>query len=210
MKIRWHGHSCFSLLLENGLHILTDPFDASVGYAQPTCAADIVTESHQHHDHNDTSTLSAVGTILAQPGTWTFGDVTIRAIPTFHDDENGAKRGTNLLFVVEAEGMRIVHCGDLGHMLSQEQLAALAPCSVLLVPIGGFYTIDTDTALRLREELAPALTIPMHFLTPPMRFPISDEKAFVEKSKGRYADTNEIHVTVKSLEDLPEVLVLQY
>ncbi len=210
MKLKWHGHACFSLTFANGTHVLTDPFDASVGYAQPKCAADIVTESHQHHDHNDVSTLESVGTILSTAAETEIGGVRISALSCFHDDCGGTKRGTNLVFVFEADGLRIAHCGDLGHMLSDEQIAQLGKIDVLLVPTGGFYTIDSGTAETLRRKIAPKLTVPMHFLTPVMGFPISDEKPFIALNGGEYAGTSEIEITPETISALPDVLVLKY
>ena len=127
MKIKWLGHACFSLTTTDGTVILADPFDASVGYPVPKCAADIVTESHQHHDHNDISSLASVGQVLDSACDVTIGSVHISTLSTFHDDAEGAKRGSNLIFVIEADGLKIVHLGDLGHMPTDEQIAALDP-----------------------------------------------------------------------------------
>lgn len=194
MKLKWLGHACFSLTTDSGTVIVMDPFDASVGYPVPNCAADIVTESHQHHDHNDVSSLSAIGQVLNSPCDVTVGGVHISTLSTFHDGEQGAKRGTNLIFLIEADGKKIVHCGDLGHMPGEEQLAAMRGADVLLVPVGGFYTIDAETAEAIRKAVEPKLTVPMHFLTPVMNFPIADEKPFLALNGGGYAGTNEIEL----------------
>lgn len=210
MKIKWFGHACFSLTTDAGTVLLTDPFDASVGYAMPRCAADIVTESHQHHDHNDISSLPRVGRVLRDPCDITIDDMHISTLSCFHDDVGGAKRGNNLIFLIEADGLRIAHCGDLGHLLSDEQIAALGRIDVLLVPVGGYYTIDAPLAEALRKAIAPRLTIPMHYLTPALNFPIADETAFLALNGGTHAETNEIAVCAAHWDDLPEVLALAY
>ena len=210
MKIKWLGHACFSLTTANGAVILTDPFDASVGYPMPTCAADIVTESHQHHDHNDISTLACVGRVLSDECDVTAAGAHISTLSAFHDEVQGEKRGRNLTFMIEADGLKIAHLGDLGHMLSDEQTAALKGTDVLLIPVGGFYTIDAETAEQVRMAIGAKLTIPMHFLTPVLGFPIADEKPFVALNGGEYAGTNEIEITPENIGNFPAVLVLDY
>lgn len=206
MKIKWLGHACFCITTHAGTTIVTDPFDASVGYPVPTCAADIVTESHQHHDHNDISSLSRVGQVLSAPCDVQLGDVHLRTLSAYHDEEQGAKRGENLLFLIEADGRKIVHCGDLGHMLDAEQLEAIRGADALLIPVGGFYTIDAQTAAQICKAVQPRLVVPMHFLTPALQFPIADEKPFLALMGGGYAGTNEIDLDA----DAQGVLVLEW
>lgn len=210
MKIKWLGHACFSITTSAGTTVLTDPFDASVGYPVPACAADIVTESHQHHDHNDVSSLSLVGQILSKPCDVQIGAIHISTVSAFHDDEQGAKRGKNLIFIIEADGLKIVHAGDLGHMLSDEQIEAISGADVLMIPVGGFYTIDADTAEAIRRAASPKITIPMHFLTPAMSFPIADEKPFLALNGGVYAGSDEIELSAQSAGSHPAVIVLDY
>ena len=143
MKLRFNGHACFTITLDNSFTFVTDPFDASVGYARPTDHADAVTISHAHHDHNDPSSLTGPKQILSTEGAWTLGGARVEAISSFHDDVHGMKRGGNLLFKIQADGETVVHLGDLGHMPDARQLAFLSGASLMLIPIGGFYTIDT-------------------------------------------------------------------
>lgn len=210
MKLKWLGHACFSLTTAAGTVIVTDPFDASVGYPVPQCAADIVTESHQHHDHNDISSLSRAGQVLSEACDLQIGDVHLSTVSCFHDDEQGAKRGKNLIFVIEADGLKIVHCGDLGHMPDDKQLSAIRGADVLLIPVGGFYTIDAQTAEAVRKASGAKLTVPMHFLTPVMNFPIADEKPFLSLNGGKYAGANEIEITPENIAGMPSVLVMDY
>lgn len=208
MKLKWYGHSCFALTTDSGLVILSDPFDDLVGYPVPRCAADIVTQSHQHHDHNDVSSLTRVGRILKDACDVRIENVHIQTLSCFHDEAQGAKRGENLIFLFEADGLRIAHCGDLGHMLSPGQIAALGRIDVLLVPVGGYYTIDAQCADALRRALSPRLTIPMHYLTAALSFPIADEGQFLALSGGVHAGVNEIDLA--HIDSLPPVLALNY
>lgn len=182
MRIIWLGHSCFAIQ-SGGLRLVCDPFDPQmVGYPPPDIMADIVTISHEHDDHNYTRTLRGRPLILrgsgeqAAPRGWR-----IRGIDSFHDDQQGAKRGPNTLFMIEAEGIRILHCGDLGHLLAEDTLAALRPIDILMVPVGGFYTIDAGQAAALCRALDPKIALPMHYRTPHTPdFPIESQAPFLK------------------------------
>lgn len=181
MKIQWHGHSCFEITLNNGTVLITDPFDPSVGY--PVCAsrADIALVSHGHHDHNAVETLTGDFRVLDREGAWEIAGAKITAVQTWHDDAQGAKRGSNLIFTVEADGMKLAHLGDLGHLPETDaQKRALTGLDIMLIPIGGFYTIDTDQAAEIIRTFEPRSAIAMHFANAYCRFPISDEARFAE------------------------------
>ena len=155
MKLTWCGHACF-LLESSGGSIVFDPYSpGSVpGVTLPELRADKVLCSHSHGDHCYPQAVTLSG---REPA------LNIRQIKSFHDDVGGAKRGENLITVVEAEGQRVVHLGDLGHMLSDEQVTEIGPVDVLLIPVGGFFTIDAAAAWRLAEKIAPRILIPMHY-----------------------------------------------
>ena len=155
MKITWYGHACFKVETERG-SVVIDPYSpGSVpGLNLPPLEADKVLCSHGHHDHN-----YAQGVRLSanEPGLKT------SSVPCWHDNEQGRLRGDNLITVVDAEGLRLVHLGDLGHMLFPQQLEALGKVDVLLVPVGGFYTIDALQAQELIAALKPGIVVPMHY-----------------------------------------------
>ena len=160
------GHAKFLIELNSGLRIVTDPFDAACGYPLTETQADVVLVSHGHHDHSAVETISGNPRIIREAGTYTLeSGVTVTAIPAFHDEVQGAKRGNTLLFLLEAEGLRIAHLGDLGHLLTAEQRKALAPVDVLMLPVGGFYTIDAATAQEVAESLRARIIVPMHYRT---------------------------------------------
>lgn len=165
LQIRWFGHSCFLISSSSGVKILTDPFDGSVGYRLPDVFADVVTSSHDHFDHGNVSVARGNPVILRAEGRHEDDKVRIYAVETWHDTEHGAKRGRNRVFVIETDGIRIVHMGDIGHDLTPSQLDAIGRIDVLLVPCGGYYTIDAAGAKRLVAATRPKVVIPMHFKT---------------------------------------------
>ncbi|MCR4426827.1 MAG: MBL fold metallo-hydrolase [Firmicutes bacterium] len=133
ISVKWFGHSCFLISSPTGVRILADPFAASVGYPVPSVAADVVTISHKHADHNNVSAAQGSPVALRGKGEYHRDGVRIYSVASFHDAEGGAKRGTNSIFVMEMDSIRLVHMGDIGHDMSQEQLNALGRVDVLLV-----------------------------------------------------------------------------
>ena len=193
MKITFYGHSTFALEMA-GLTIVTDP--CSVGYPQKPARADVITESHQHFDHNDTTGI-ACPRVLSTKGEWEIGGVSI------------AKRGENLIFVFQGEGLSVAHLGDLGHVSGVDGLQNI---DVLLVPIGGFYTIDTGAAIQVIERVKPRIAIPMHFKTPCLdgNFPIADETRFCALTGATRAKSATLEITRENLAALPGAIVLPW
>lgn len=165
MQITWYGHSCFILENDAGVRVLTDPCDPSVGYALRDVACDIVTVSHGHHDHNYVEAAAGAPSVIDTAGPHMVLDVPVTGYPSWHDEAQGKKRGANILFLVELDGMRVLHLGDLGHMLSADALAAIGRVDVLLCPVGGTYTIDASEAAQVVAAIDPAICIPMHYKT---------------------------------------------
>lgn len=210
MKLKWYGHACFKLDFSNGPYVVADPFDESVGYPLCDAYADVVTTSHEHFDHNYISSIKGNPTRLNRPGMFTFDDLVVEGVKSYHDDMNGAKRGDNIIFIFESDKLRIAHMGDLGHMPDNKQLAALTDIDVMLIPIGGHFTIDAETAARVMERVKPRVTIPMHYKTEAINFPIADEKQFVKLTDAKYFDSNEIEITRENIDSLPREIVLKH
>lgn len=211
MKIQWFGHACFYLTSSDGVRVLTDPFDPSVGYPMPSVEADIVTNSHQHADHNYNKAVRGAFKLIDRAGKYSEKGVDIVGVDTFHDAEGGTKRGKNLVFRFSMDGLNVVHCGDLGHALTPEQVQAIGAVDVLIVPVGGFYTIDAQVAKSVVDALHPTLTVPMHFKTPVMNFPITTVDPFVElMGRVQQAGSTEIEVTRESLAKQAGVMVLDF
>ena len=211
MKIQWFGHACFLLESEAGVRVLTDPFDDTVGYPLPDAAADIVTISHHHHDHNYASAIKGDPVIIDGVGEYSVGNIPIRGYLTYHDDVIGDKRGENTLYTIDMDGMRICHCGDLGHRLDMVKLRNIMPVDVLMVPVGGTFTIDAAQAAKLVEDIQPKLTIPMHFKTRALSFPLDPVDRFLRiMGNSQRLDANQIEIDKDHWEEVPPVVVLDY
>ena len=164
MLLQHIGHAEFLITLESGFRIVTDPFDASVGYPVPSLEADGVLVSHHHHDHDTVENIAGHPQVIDYAGLHTFApDVKVTGILADHDDASGAKRGKTLLFLLEAEGLRVVHLGDLGCRLTEEQIEKLQDLDVLMIPVGGYFTIDSLQAAKIVRYLKPRIRIPMHY-----------------------------------------------
>lgn len=177
MTITWYGHACFLIETAEG-SVVFDPYEpGSVpGLRLPELRADAVVCSHGHHDHCYTAGVQLSGETPR---------FALRELLCYHDGQHGALRGENRIAILEAEGLTLAHCGDLGHGLSEEQLAALAGLDVLLAPVGGHYTIDAAEAAALVRALKPRLTIPMHYRGEGFGYEVL---APVEDFTARFAD----------------------
>ena len=180
MNITWYGHSCFLLEAERAPRVLTDPCDPETGYLLHDVAADIVTISHAHHDHDCVDAVGGSPTIVRLAGEHRYPGVKITGIPTWHDGVRGKARGNNIVFVIEMDGLRLVHLGDLGHTLDADTVAAIGTPDVLFTPIGGKYTIDAAAARQVFDALSPKLLIPMHYKTPALSFAIDGIEPFLQ------------------------------
>ena len=179
MKIRYLGHSCFQLTESTGTSIVTDPY-GDVGFDLPRVNADVVTVSHSHYDHNNVDAVGGKPIVLNKEGNYEIGGVHITAIKCFHDDENGAKRGENLIFKFRMDGIEVCHLGDMGEECSSSLLEALLPVHVLLIPVGGNYTIDAEQAKEYVDRIMPSVVVPMHYKTKGLEIDIEKVDEFTD------------------------------
>lgn len=206
MKISWLGHACF--LIETTKKILTDPFDKQLGYPVPKAAADLVTVSHQHFDHNAVRTIPGKPQIIQSAGEYSVNGVKITGVRTFHDQNQGAQRGENIAFIIEAEGIRVCHLGDLGHILDQGARAKIGKVDVLLVPVGGYYTINAAEAKEVVEQLNPGYVVPMHYKTRYLNLPIAPVEDFL-KFYPEYKKETALEVQAGKIPEKMQVVLLE-
>lgn len=194
MKITYFGHACFLLETKEGTRILTDPFNERVGYPIPRVKADLVLISHEHSDHNHLPVAAGSPRVirgLADGGqefaevSETFRDVKVSTIPTYHDETRGSQRGKNAMFRIEANGVKVLHAGDLGHDLDGAALRAARNADILMIPVGGYYTIDAKTADSVIDRIRPRVVIPMHYRTEVnQNSPIAPTDGFLQGKRG--------------------------
>lgn len=220
MELTYYGHSSYLLRVGDGTTILIDPYDASCGYPLPRVAPTAVTISHEHFDHNHLAGVKGQPRVvrgLAQDGkAWAtvderVGPVRITTVPTFHDDSGGTQRGRNAVFVFEADGLRVVHVGDLGHQLDEQQVRAIGRPDVLLIPVGGHYTIGPAEADAVIAALRPRLVIPMHYQTTATTgWPIGPVDAFLQGKTNVTRQGPTVNVTVQTLPPAGTIWVLAH
>ena len=179
MRIRYLGHSCFALTESTGTTIVTDPYGA-IGYQMPPVKADAVTVSHGHYDHNNVRAVKGNPTVIDEEGTYEVGGVDITAIKSYHDKASGAERGENLIFKFRMDGLEICHLGDLGEECSSALIETLLPVHVLMIPVGGNYTIDAEQAKEYVDRIMPAIVIPMHYKTKGLTIDVDKVDAFTD------------------------------
>jgi len=170
-KIQWAGQSCFQISVSNSrdhsADIVIDPFDEETGLKVPNFSADIAMVTHGHHDHNNVKALKGDPFVVDGPGEYEVKGVFIQGIPSFHDDSEGKERGKNTIYVIEAEGIKFCHLGDLGQkQLTDEQLEKIDGVDILMIPVGGEYTINSSGAQKIISQIEPLVVIPMHYALP--------------------------------------------
>ena len=176
MKIQWIGHACFRLTANSGTAAITDPYDESVGIDMLPLKADLITMSHEHHDHNETSMIVGNPVIARGAQAASVGGVKAEAVLSFHDDAEGTLRGANAIRIFSMDGLKIVHMGDQGCMPGEAALAAIEHADVMMIPVGGTYTVDAQGAKEIIERAKPACVIPMHVKTKRCPYPIATMK----------------------------------
>lgn len=212
MKLKWLGHSCFLISSETGLRIITDPYGTGKGikYAPIKETADIITVSHDHFDHNAVSSVRGKPEIIKDSGIRIVKGIQFKGIVTYHDESSGKQRGTNTIFCFSMDGIKICHLGDLGHLLSPGQLKEIGDVDLLLLPVGGYYTIDARLATQIYTELRPKVAVPMHYKTPKLDFPITGADDFLAGKEGvKKLNSSEIEFKKEALPTMPEIVILE-
>ena len=212
MRIKWFGQSCFMITSESGVTIITDPF-GKLPYRLPDVQPDIVTVSHNHMDHNNTKALKGNFKVFNKPVETELQGVKIRGVETCHDNAGGKKRGKNIVFILTVDGIAICHLGDLGHILAEDQIRGIGEVDILLLPVGGRFTIGAGDAATVKAQLQPVITIPMHYRTKamgPFGLLLSRVNNFLEITTDPKIELNELSVSKDNLAEKSGVITLTY
>jgi L-ascorbate metabolism protein UlaG (beta-lactamase superfamily) len=210
MKLKWLAHASFLITADDGTRIITDPYKTGGGFDHTAIneAADIVTVSHEHSDHNYTEKIKGNPEVVRDSAE--VKGISIKAIPTAHDESGGSERGKNNVFCFQVDGIRVCHLGDLGHLLTDNQVVEVGKVHVLLVPVGGHFTIDARTAQMVAEQVRTRVIIPMHYKTDKMNLPIAGIEEFLkDKDNVTRVDGSEVTFTRADLPSSPQIMVLQ-
>ena len=210
MKVKWLGHATFVITLDTGTKIITDPYTPAekLNYGEIKESADIVTVSHDHFDHSNVASVQGNPEVVR--GTAEIKGVKFNGIPTYHDEAQGEQRGSNTIFCFEVDGVKVCHLGDLGHQLTDKQVAEIGKVDILLVPVGGFYTIDATVASKVCDQLKPKVIIPMHFKTNKCAFPISGADEFLHEKKDiSRLEASEVEFRAGELPANTKIIVLK-
>lgn len=214
MKIKWYGHAAFLITSSQGVKIITDPYESGayggqLAYGKITDQADIAITSHDHADHNDTKSLPGFPEIVKGGGTKSVKGISFKGIASYHDPSKGSERGSNTIFTFSVDGIKICHLGDLGHLLSEKEIAEIGSVDILLIPVGGYFTIDSKEATKVGEQIKPKVLIPMHFKTEKCGFPIAPVDDFLKgKANIKRPKTSEVTFELASLPSETEIVVL--
>ena len=201
LQIRWHGHSCFEIT--NDLTIVTDPHDGkSIGIPAPNVNGDIILVSHDHYDHNSVKSVEKDGSKIVLDGRKrTISNIDIYGVDSFHDEDRGAKRGTNIMYKFTVDDIKFCHLGDLGHDIDDETVEKIGDVDILFVPIGGTFTVDDKQAWNVINKIKPKIIIPMHYKIGGLSLPITGIDPFLAQAKQKVIHVgNEIDI---EKEDLP-------
>jgi L-ascorbate metabolism protein UlaG (beta-lactamase superfamily) len=217
MIITWLGHSAFKLQGKGNSEVITivcDPFQPEkTGLKLPRLEADIVTISHDHDDHNNVQAVKGDPHIITGAGEYEIKGVFIEGVPSYHDDEKGAKRGGNIIYRFEIEDLSITHLGDLGTELDNKQLSSLEGTDILLVPVGGIYTINAAKAVSVINQIEPRIVIPMHYQVPGLKLSneLASLDAFIKAISIKPRQEEKLKIVKKDLpQDNMEVVVLSF
>ncbi|MBI2021650.1 MBL fold metallo-hydrolase [Candidatus Daviesbacteria bacterium] len=212
MDIYWYGQAFFRIKGKQA-NILIDPFDSDfTGLKLPKdLTADIALKTHDHQDHSNLKAVVGNPIKIQGPGEYEIKGVSISGVSVFHDNSQGSERGENTIYNLEVDGLNIVHLGDLGHILTEQQIQQIGLCGILLVPVGGTYTINSQAAAEVVAQLEPRIIIPMHYGgIPGLKFPLDSVDLFLkEMGVEKSQPLPKLSISKDKLPEEPQVILLE-
>ncbi len=210
MEISWLGHSCFRIK-GSQTTVITDPYSPDEGYHLGKPTAHIVTVSHGHSDHAYVRGIGGEPRVVNRPGEYEIRGVLIIGIATYHDAEEGRSRGRNTIYLIQIDEVLVCHLGDLGHVLTAGQVEEIGNADVLLLPVGGVYTIDAPLAAEVVRQLEPKVVIPMHYQTPALKWSLEPVGRFLREIGVKEIKSQpKLSLTKASLPESTRVFLLDY
>ncbi|NIM04270.1 MAG: MBL fold metallo-hydrolase [Armatimonadetes bacterium] len=216
MKIRYLGHASFLITSQDGTRIQFDPyepggFDGAVAYGPFQEPADIVVVSHEHADHGYVQAVPGNPQVVKGPASQTLRGIEFNRHPAYHDTSRGTERGENVITSCRVDGVTLCHLGDLGHVLSDEEVKQIGEIGVLMIPVGGIFTLNAAQATQVLQNLAPRICIPMHYRTSKVGFPIAPVDEFLKgKETAKHIGASEVEVSAEDLPAETEIWVLEH
>lgn len=212
MQISYLGHSSFKIKTKTAT-LVTDPYSSKVGFKMPKVEAEIVTVSHDHYDHNFVEAVKGRPFVITGPGEYEIKEVGVHGLATYHDAKEGEDRGNNTVYLISAEDLTVCHLGDLGHQLSTRMVEEIGEIDVLLIPVGGQFTIGPKRAVEVITQVEPRIVIPMHFRTNRHQAKgfskVLPVDAFLKQIGVEYKKEDKLVVSKSGLEEEMEVVVLK-
>lgn len=214
MIIEWLGHSCFKIVSDIGVVVVFDPFDPNyTGLDCKKINADVISISHGHGDHSALHQVEGYSLVVSKHGTYEYKNIKIQTIKSFHDNKKGALRGENLISILYVDSLKICHFGDMGENLTKDQIEKIGKVDIILIPIGGIYTIDAKQAKEFLNILKPQITIPMHYNIKDLKFELGYLSTFLEMFDAKdikIMKENSIKISKEDLKNHPKILVLGF
>lgn len=208
MVIQWYGQACIEVRTKPGANgevtVVFDPYDPKIGLRLPRLSADVVAVTHDHYDHNNVPGVSGSPFLVQGPGEYEVKQIFLYGIPSWHDDKEGQERGPNTMYLLESEGMSLAHLGDLGQPeLTQAQLEHFEGVDILILPVGGTYTVNAKQAAAIVSQIEPRIIIPIHYQIVGLKVgkPLDGVEKFVHELGLKPETTDKLKITKK---DLPQ------
>jgi len=189
--------------------VVTDPFDKKIGLKPPAFEANVITVSHDHFDHNNVASLRGNPFIIDSAGEYDIKGVSVYGVESYHDDKEGKERGSNIIYRIMVDNISVSHLGDLGHALDNKQLDLLSGTDILLIPVGGKYTIDAQKAVEVVAQIEPRIVIPMHYKVPGLKVDLDTADKFIKELGIKPQEEEKLRISKKDLptEDMELVIL---
>lgn len=208
--IAWLGQSCFKIKGKNA-SVVIDPFDPDfIGLKLPKdLEADLVLSTHEHQDHSNIKVVGGSPLVITGPGEYEKSGVSIEGVEVYHDPSQGTERGKNTVYHILIDGINVVHLGDLGHLLTDEQISQIDACDILMIPVGSVYTIDAEVAAKVVAQFEPKIVIPMHYKIEGLKVELEGVEPFLkEMGAENIAPSPKLSVTKEKLPEETTVVLL--